>query len=467
MSDSRSIVRTMTKLECDYLIVGAGAAGMAIADELLTHSDGTVAIVDRRSSPGGHWQDAYPFVRLHQPSVFYGVSSFPLGHDSIDEHGTNSGFYELAGVDEIRAYYERVMHTRFVPTGRLHWFPSCHFDGEDQVVSRLTGQTTTVVARRRVIDTTYMEGEFPATTPPPFEVADGVRCVPAGALTDVNETPDRYVIIGAGKTALDTCVYLLEHGVAPDRICWIKSREMRWLNRRFVQPLTLLPETQLGSALQLEAIAQSTSIDEVFDRLEAADVFLRVDPNEPATAFRGAVLSESELALLRRIEDVVRMGHVRRVGTDRIVLAEGTVPTTPDSLHVHCAAQGLARRPLRPIFDGCRITVQPIMLGFGCFQFALLGAVEAMLDDDDEKNRLCSPIHYWDTDADYLSGFQARLTVDRAAAKHPDVARWMKTTRLSPASGIDANDPTLADAIERIQLHAPAAAANLPKLLAS
>jgi cation diffusion facilitator CzcD-associated flavoprotein CzcO len=42
-------------LETDYLVVGAGAAGMAFADQLLEHSDATVTIVDRRHAPGGHW----------------------------------------------------------------------------------------------------------------------------------------------------------------------------------------------------------------------------------------------------------------------------------------------------------------------------------------------------------------------------------------------------------------------------
>src|SRR5690349_21381470 len=109
------------EIETDYLIVGAGAAGMAFADELLTHSNATIAIVDRRDAPGGHWREAYPFVRLHQPSAFYGVTSTPLGTDAIDSGGTNAGFYELAGADEIRAYYERVMHRRFLPTGRVRY----------------------------------------------------------------------------------------------------------------------------------------------------------------------------------------------------------------------------------------------------------------------------------------------------------------------------------------------------------
>ena len=456
-------------LEVDYLVVGAGASGMAITDELLTHTDGTIAIVDRRAAPGGHWHDAYPFVRLHQPSTFYGVSSLPLGHDSIDEHGTNAGFYERAGADEICAYYQRVMDTRFLPSGRVRWFPCSDHDGADRFVSRLTGRTTRAVARHRVIDTTYIEGEFPATSPPPFEVAGGARCVPAGHLSEVREPPDRYVIIGAGKTALDACVYLLELGVEPDRISWVKPREGRWLNRRFQQPLTLLPETYRGAAVQFEAMADAGSIEELFDRLEAAEFFLRVDPDTPATFCRAAIVSESELALLRRIDDVVRLGHVQRVEPDRIVLDGGTVPTTPAALHVNCAARGLPRRPLRPIFDGDRIIVQPTMFGAGCYMFALVGVVEAMLDDDDDKNRLLRPISGWENDVQYLAAFLATMTVDRGAGQHPGVARWMKTTRLGPVNGPSAwlDHPAVVEARASIKRHAPAAAENLQRLVAA
>ena len=56
-------------IEVDYLIRGAGAAGMAFADSLVTETKSTIAIVDRQHRPGGHWTNAYPFVRLHQPSA--------------------------------------------------------------------------------------------------------------------------------------------------------------------------------------------------------------------------------------------------------------------------------------------------------------------------------------------------------------------------------------------------------------
>src|ERR671920_2348456 len=92
-------------IETDYLVVGAGAAGMAFTDALLTHSDATVTIVDRRHAPGGHWLDAYPFVRLHQASAFYGVASTLLGGGRLQESGPEAGLHERATVAEICAYY--------------------------------------------------------------------------------------------------------------------------------------------------------------------------------------------------------------------------------------------------------------------------------------------------------------------------------------------------------------------------
>ncbi len=59
----------------DYLVVGAGAMGMAFTDALIDHADVHVTLVDRRHAAGGHWLDAYPFVQLHQASLFYGVAS--------------------------------------------------------------------------------------------------------------------------------------------------------------------------------------------------------------------------------------------------------------------------------------------------------------------------------------------------------------------------------------------------------
>ncbi len=455
------------ELETDYLVVGAGAAGMAFTDALLAHSDATVTIVDRRHAPGGHWIDAYPYVRLHQPSASYGVSSLPLGQDALDVAGTNAGYYELAGADEIRAYFAHVMHRRFLPSGRVRYFPSSEYLGEDRFVSLLAQESWKVRVRRKVVDTTYLEGAIPATSAPPFEVADGVRCVPAGEIARISERPERFVIIGAGKTALDACVWLLEQGVPASAIRWIKPREAWWVNRRFIQPHALLPDFYRGMAIQLEAMAQATSVQDLFARLETEEFFLRIDPSVAPTMFRGATISEAELGLLRRIEDVVRLGYVQRIERGEIVLDEGRVPTSEGALHVHCASRGLARPPLRPIFEPGRVTVQPFRWGFACYQFAMLGVVEATVESDEEKNRLCPPIAYEDVNTDYLSAFLATLANERARAAHPALASWAKDTRLNPLGGIalyrDASN--VIEARERIKRFGAAAASNLVKLL--
>jgi L-2-hydroxyglutarate oxidase LhgO len=46
-----------TRLDTDYLILGAGAMSLAFADVILSeHPTARLVVVDRRDSPGGHWK---------------------------------------------------------------------------------------------------------------------------------------------------------------------------------------------------------------------------------------------------------------------------------------------------------------------------------------------------------------------------------------------------------------------------
>lgn len=458
--------------ETDYLVIGTGAAAMAFTDALLGHSDATVTLVDRRHAPGGHWIDAYPFVRLHQPSAFYGVSSVPLGRGMVERSGIDAGFHEAAGADELRGYYAHVMDQHFLPTGRVRHYPCSDYiagsGGQHRIRSRLSGAVQEIRVRRKLVDTAYLEGQVPATSPPPFAVAQGVRCVAAGEVARLSDPPGRYVVIGTGKTALDTCVWLLTHGVAASAIQWIRPREGWWLNRRFHQPADGLPDFFGGVGLQLKAIAEGTSVEDVFARLESERFFLRVDQKVMPTMSRGAMVSEAELALLRQIDDVVRHGHVRRIERDRIVFDDGSVPTDDSTLHVHCAAIGLARPLVRPVFAEDRITVQPLFWSFACFPAALLGVAEATIHDTAEKNRLCPPIRYWDLPRDYLAAYAALLAHERARNAYPALASWAKTTRLNPMAGLGEHrdHPLVVQTWEFLKQYGAAAAANLGRLLA-
>ncbi len=459
---------TTRTFDSDYLIVGCGAAGMAFADALIAASDAEVVMVDRRHAPGGHWHDAYPFVRLHQPSAYYGVNSLPLGSEAIDRHGPNKGFYERAGASEICAYFDRVMQQVLLPSGKVRYFPMCEYMGGHRFVSRLSGDEFQVRVRKRQVDAAYLEPSVPATFAPPFEVEPGARVVPVNDLVRMASRADGYVIVGAGKTAVDACLWLLETGVAPEAITWIKPREAWLLNRHFAQCGELVGSLFEGLSLQLEAAAQATSLDDLFARLEATRQIFRVDEEVAPSMYTSATMSTGELEQLRRIRNVVRLGRVRRIERDRIVLEGGTLPTNTRHLHVHCAAKGLKAAPALPIFTAERITLQPIRSGLIPFNSAIVAFVEATRDDLVEKNRLCPPNPLPDVPLDWVKGTFIGMQADYLWSKQPDLRDWLERARLNPSRGImaRAGDPQVQAAATRFQANVRPGLAQLGRFAA-
>jgi hypothetical protein len=442
---------------------------MAFVDTLVSETDAEVVMVDRRHAPGGHWLGAYPFVRLHQPSRYYGVNSTPLGSESRQTSGPEAGTYERASAPEICAYYERVMRERLIASGRVRFFPQCDHVGDGRIVSQLTGDTFDVAVRRRIVDARYLRPGIPADSPPRFQLEPDVACVTPGELTGLTDHPEGYVVVGAGKTAIDTCVWLLENGVDPDAIRWIKPRETWLLNRDYSQPGELVGDLMEGIARQMEAAAAATSAENLFDRLEAAAQLRRVDPTVRPTMFKGATISDWEIELLRRIRNVDRLGHVRRIERDRIVLDEGTVPMSRGHLHIHCSAPGLPQRPALPIFDGDRITLQGVRLGLPPFAAAMIAFVEAHRDDDVERNRLCPPNPYPNTDLDWAGATLIGMNADYAWTREPDIVAWLDRSRLNPTSGLAARsgEPAIQQAMQRFVENVRPGLARLAELNAS
>ena len=173
------------------------------------------------------------------------------------------------------------------------------------------------------------------------------------------------MIVGSGKTATDGIVWLLANGVQQDRIVWVRPRDPWMLNRAVVQPD---PAVALGLAADtMAAAAEAESLDDLFLRLEAAGVMLRIDTDVIPTMAKTPTLGAWELDLLRTIENVVRLGHIKHVTRREIVLDDGVVPLAPGSLVVHCAASGLQYPPLVPVWGPDKIRLQTIRVGFPCF----------------------------------------------------------------------------------------------------
>jgi hypothetical protein len=422
----------MHTIEADYLVIGAGAMGMAFVDTLVAETsaaEASVVVVDRNDAPGGHWTAAYPFVRLHQPSVFYGVNSLRLGRDTIDQAGWNKGLYELATAGEVCAYYDHVMRQQLLPTGRVRYFPMSEYLGAGRFVT-LAGAEYTVDVARRVVDAGYMRVMVPAMRPPPFRVAPGVDCVPPNDLPG-RSARERYVVVGAGKTAIDTCLWLLGHGIAPERLTWIMPRDSWLLDRATMQPGTAFADRiKAGFVAQLRAIRDATSPDDLFARLEDAGTLLRLDPAVRPTMYRCATVTQAELDQLRRIDDIVRMGHLLAVESDQMALEGGVRATEGRALYIDCTADGAEKRPATEIFDSGRITLQSVR---GCqqiFSAALIAHVEAAYPDDTTRNRLCEPLPHPDTDLDWLRVAQADYANQLRWFDDPDLTAWLSGVRL-------------------------------------
>ena len=328
-------------------------------------------------------------------------------------------------------------------SGRVEHFPLCEYLGDNRFVSRLTGTLYEVDVGAAVVDANYLRPAVPATTPFPFEVEAGVRCIPIGELSRLRETPSGYVIIGAGKTAMDACLWLLQNAVAPERIRWIKPRESWLVNREFVQSGEMVGSLIEGLSLQMLAAVEAESLQDLFRRLEANRLLLRIDAGVEPTMYKAATIDKNELTQLRRIRDVVRLGHVRRIERERIVLEGGSIATDADWLHVHCAAAGLNPASAVPIFAERRITLQPVRSGLLPFNAALVGYIEATRDDLAEKNRLCPVNPLPDTPLDWLRGTVIQTHADYRWARQPDIAAWLGSSRLNASCDLlkHAGDP--------------------------
>lgn len=426
----------MDGLEADYVIVGAGAAGMAFADTLLTETDASLVLVDRRARPGGHWNDAYPFVRLHGPSLIYGAESRTLGSDRLETVGINRSLLEQASGTEVLAYYDQLMRHRFLPSGRVTWLSQT--DWRDGVATtRITGARTRLSARKKLVDATYADTRLPVTDPPSFALASEARCIPPHALPNLTDAGDGFVIIGAGKTAMDSVVWLLERGVAPGKITWVRPRDPWLLRRENLQPIFDFFEPTIGAmARELEEARDAASLDDLFRRLEAANLLARIDRAVTPTMYRCAIVSAPELELLRSVKDVVRLGHVQAIEPGRIVLDGGTVATSPDRIHVNCTADGIPRRPGRPVFQGDRILLQYVRRCSPCFSAAFIAHLEASLATDAEKNALTRPVPAPDEPIDWLRMHLEDAANRRGWLQSPDLQAWLAGSRLDRFTGM-------------------------------
>jgi len=332
-----------TRLDTDYLILGAGAMGLAFADVILSeHPTSRIVVVDRRDSPGGHWNDN-------------------RGHRN-----------------------------------------------------------------RRIVDGTFMTVEVPFVRPPPYPVDPDVSLVPPNGLPQIKRPWERYVVIGAGKTGIDAILFLLDEGVSPDRVQWVVSNDSWLWDRATIQPGVVLKTL----TAQVKSIIDATDIDDVFLALERQGSICRVDTSVLPSKWRCATVNRRELAALREVENVVRLGRVERVGAGEIQLEAGTVDAVEDSLFIDCSANGLARFDPQPLFSEGHVTLQSVFMCQQTFSAALIAHLELSDVSDETRNQVCTAAPHPELKQDLPSCLLTSLQNMINTNRHMPL--WLRRSRLNP-----------------------------------
>ena len=424
-------------LSADYLVIGTGATAMAFVDTLLTESEhATVIMVDRNYSPGGHWNFAYPFVRVHQPAAWYGVASRELGSGTKDLAGPNAGMYGLASGSEVLAHFDQVMRERFLTSGRVRWLPMSEYyrdpEGKHYVKSLTTGLVREISVKRKFVDGRHARTEVPATHPPKYTVSDGTKCIPINQLISISHPHTNYTVVGSGKTGIDACLWLLENGVPPERIRWVMPRDAWYFDRANFQPgLENFEHNMRYVANQFDSIAEAESVEDLFDRLEKQGALMRLNRGVTPTVFRCAVVSQGEMAELRRIHDVVRLGRLIAIEPARLVLTNGSVPAEPDTLYIDCSAGAIRSIPTMLVFDGNTINLLLVRTCQPTFSAAVIAFVESHFADQSEQNLMCSVVPIPEHPLDWLRMWLITLINMGNWNKNSEMRVWLKQCRLN------------------------------------
>jgi hypothetical protein len=222
---------------------------------------------------------------------------------------------------------------------------------------------------------------------------------------------------------------------------------------------------------QFDAIIAASSLDELFTFLEKRGLLMRIDPAVTPTTYRCAIVSERELAELRRIDDVVRLGRVRSIDPTEIVFDKGRVSADPDTLYINCTAPGLVSPKSTPIFDRDRINLQMVRWCQPAFSAAVAAFVESLSIPEFEKAALCAPVPAPQVPRDWLVIWLETIKNMSRWAQNERLTAWLKQCRLNTTAvylrGVDLAQPAKLALLEELRDKAKLAAAKLPQLLAS
>lgn len=273
---------------------------------------------------------------------------------------------------------------------------------------------------------------------------------------------------------MDVGVWLLNAGAQSDDTSGVMPRDSWLVNRLQTQPgAEFFFDAIGGQASQMEAFAKATSIDDLFDRLEACDAMLRIDPARKPSMFHFATISKGEVELLKTIKNVIRLGHMRSIEAGEMFLDQGRMALPKGTLCIDCTASAVEQRPIAPIFRGNKVLLQMVRVPLPTFSAALIAYMEAHYEDDEgdaTKNRLCGTVPFPDSPDSYPRSILANMVNQFHWSQDKVLRNWIRDSRLDGFGKViasaDPSDEAKQAILLRLKEGAKAAMANMKQLVA-
>jgi len=304
-------------LECDYLIVGAGATTLAFLDTLVTElPDAKIILIDKKAAPGGHWVDSYGYVQLHQPSIVYGIASKQLEGNWLKcmltqfmlpwNHRANKTVILTYFADFVKENQEQV---DFYPDSVYDFEQS---DEDTHFFSSMDGSVSyKVKVNVKLIDGSSNENIVPHNSPLQFPVDDEVRVMTPNQVYDAHQEngnemrQNKYVVLGAGKTGMDAVVYLQRTmKIDPVDIAWVISQDV-WMSSLNGGGS---PKSHSILLLKYDNDTQKAALEG-----EEQGSIVRLDQDIMPTVFKFPLVSNEELKLYRKVTTMIRRGRATAI----------------------------------------------------------------------------------------------------------------------------------------------------------
>ena len=332
----------------DYVIVGGGMTACGIVAELLDfRPDSNILILDNQKQLGGHWNFAYPYVKLHNFTSYYTLYGYKMPEyiRSKEKHRADlTEIMEYFNSIQRRFEKEKKLEMRFnLEMKEVEQVPGAEAGGARWTIKYAdkAGKTGEVKGKTLVMCTHCAIGRAPPHKPIVGAVGGTApkgniypnQIAQMGDLKALAKKGQKIAVVGGGKTGADAVMHLYTSGVPMENIVWVKKFDLGFGIRASPQEAFDPPEKRGRYPLMIFALISKywwkTGVPKSLMVHGTPLITSTLPDDHPKYTDKvyftgGGMIDMDELAMLRTVRQVLG-GSVVANADGKLTLEDGSV----------------------------------------------------------------------------------------------------------------------------------------------